>query len=381
MSLPLIAADQHFALWAVLIGLAAFGFWCERYPWGRKFSGVLLLMTAAIILANTGVLPTVAPVYDQTWELLVPLAIPLLLLKANLPKIVREAGPMLLAFVISGASVVAGVIVGVSLLDLGEAEAELAGIFTGTYIGGSLNFAAVAEATGFRESSLLTAAVAADNVATNLHYLLIFLLPGVSWFGRKYPSRHIRMAGPVSQNVEADRHSIANLDVAGLLMSLAIAFAIAATGMWLAELFGISDYSILVITVLAVLVGSLLPRQVARLSGYEEAGTAMMYIFLAAIGATCDLWLLVDMAPVLFGFAVIILSVHLLLLLAAGKLLKLDLAEMLMASAVAVGGPSSAPALASARGWNSLLIPGVLLGCLGYVVGSFIGMAVFAWFA
>lgn len=381
MSSPLIAADQHFALWAVLIGLAAFGFWCERYPWGRKYSGVLLLMTAAIILANIGVLPTVAPVYDQTWELLVPLAIPLLLLKANLPKIVREAGPMLLAFVISGASVVVGVIAGVTLLDLGEAEAELAGIFTGTYIGGSLNFAAVAEATGFRESSLLTAAVAADNVATNLHYLLIFLLPGVAWISRAYPSRHIAMAGPVSQDVETDRHNIANLDVAGLLMSLAIAFAIAATGKWLASLFGLGAYSILMITVLAVLVGSLLPRQVERLSGYEEGGTAMMYIFLAGIGATCDLWLLVDMAPVLFGFAVIILSVHLALLLVAGKLLKLDLAEMLMASAVAVGGPSSAPALASARGWNNLLIPGVLLGCLGYVVGSFIGMAVFAWFA
>ena len=68
MSLPLIAADQDFALWAILIGLAAFGFWCERYPWGRRYSGVMLLMTAAIVLANVGVLPTTARVYDLTWE-------------------------------------------------------------------------------------------------------------------------------------------------------------------------------------------------------------------------------------------------------------------------------------------------------------------------
>ena len=381
MSSPLIAADQDFALWAVLIGLTAFGFWCERYAWGRRYSGVLLLMTAAIVLANIGVLPTVAPVYDQTWELLVPLAIPLLLLKANLPRIIREAGPMLLAFLISGATVVIGVVSGVTLLDLGDSEAELAGIFTGTYIGGSLNFAAVAEATGFRQSSILTAAIAADNVATNLHYLLLFMLPGIAWIGRKFPSQHIESAGPVSQDVEHGRHQIANLDVAGLLMSLATAFAIAAAGKWLADLAGLAQYNILVITVIAVLVGSLLPRQVDKLSGFEEAGTVMMYIFLAAIGATCDIWLLVDKAPILFVFAAIILSVHLVLLLAIGRLLKLDLADMLMASAVAVGGPSSAPALASARGWNDLLIPGVLLGCLGYVIGSFVGMAVFAWFA
>ena len=95
----------------------------------------------------------------------------------------------------------------------------------------------------------------------------------------------------------------------------------------------------------------------------------------------CDIWLLVEMAPVLFVFALIILSVHMTLLFTIGKLFRLDLAEMLMASAVAVGGPSSAPALASALGWNALLIPGVLLGCLGYVIGSFIGMAIFGWLA
>jgi uncharacterized membrane protein len=59
-----------------------------------------------------------------------------------------------------------------------------------------------------------------------------------------------------------------------------------------------------------------------------------------------------------------------------GKILKLDLAELAMASAVCIGGPASAPALASAKGWRDLLIPGLLLGSLGYAVGSFIGVSV-----
>lgn len=378
MTLPLIGPDQDFALWAALIGLAAFGFWCEKYHWGRKYSGVMLLMAAAIVLANIGVLPTVAPVYDLVWQYLVPIAIPLLLFKANLRVILQETGPMLVAFLIGAATVVVGVLIGVSLLDLGPSEAALGGIYTGTYIGGSLNFAAVAEATGFRESSMLTAAVAADNVATNLHYLLIFFIPGMAWVGRYFQSRHIESAGPVNTGVDHERHVIANLDVAGLLISLAVAFGIAALGKWIAAAIGIAQFNILVITLIAVLFGSLLPKQVARMSGYDEAGTALMYIFLAAIGATCDVWLLIDMAPVLFLFAVIILTVHLALLLIIGKFLKLDLAELLMASAVAIGGPSSAPALASALGWNNLLIPGILLGCLGYVIGSFIGIAVYS---
>ena len=48
----------------------------------------------------------------------------------------------------------------------------------GTYIGGSLNFAAVAEASGMQDGSSLAAAIAADNVATNLHFLLeLYLSP------------------------------------------------------------------------------------------------------------------------------------------------------------------------------------------------------------
>ena len=41
--------------------------------------------------------------------------------------------------------------------------------------------------------------------------------------------------------------------------------------------------------------------------------------------------------------------------------------------------PSSAPALASAKGWRDLLIPGILCGSLGYGIGSFIGVRVTTW--
>ena len=105
----------------------------------------------------------------------------------------------------------------------------------------------------------------------------------------------------------------------------------------------------------------------------------MMYIFLASIAATADIWTLLEVAPILFMFATVVIVVHLTLLFAAGYFLKLDLAELAMASAVCIGGPSSAPALASAKGWRDLLIPGLLLGSLGYAVGSFIGVSVYQW--
>jgi uncharacterized membrane protein len=379
VSLPIIGPDQDFAIWAVLIALAGFGFWCERFPWGRKYSGVMLLITAAIVLANLRIIPTVAPVYDVVWDYLVPIAIPLLLFQADLKRIVRESGPTLIAFVIGSATVVAGVIVGVFLFDLGPKEAELAGIFTGTYIGGGLNFAAVAEATGMQDDSLLAAAVAADQVITNLHFLLIILIPGIAWMANRYPTHHMDNAVVFDPEAEGAVHRIVDLDIAGLMGALALAFALAATGKILANFIGISDYSILVITVLALLIATVFPRQIKMLSGYSETGNVMMYIFLASVGAGADVWKLIETAPILFLFATVIIVVHLVLLFGVGKILKLDLAELAMASAVLVGGPASAPALAAAKGWRDLLIPGLLLGSLGYAAGSFIGVSVVAW--
>jgi len=379
MTLPLLGPDQEFALWAVLLALAGFGFWCERYAWGRRYSGVMLLMTAAIVLANLRIIPTTAPVYDAVWDYLVPIAIPLLLFQADLRRIWHESGPTLLAFVIGSAAVVAGVTIGVGLLDLGRFEPELAGVFTGTYIGGSLNFAAVAEASGLRDGSLLAAAVAADNVATNLHFLLIILLPGIAWLARRYPTHHMDTAVRIESEGPAPVHRIAELDVAGLLTALALAFVLAALGQNFAGLAGRPQYAILVTTALALGVATFIPRLVERLSGHVEAGTALMFMFLASVGATADIWLLVEAGPVLFVFAAIIIGVHLLILFGLGWLLKLDLAELAMASAVCIGGPSSAPALASAKGWRELLIPGVLAGSFGYAVGSFAGITMVEW--
>lgn len=379
MSLPLIGPEQDFFLWAILIALAAFGFWCERYPWGRKYSGVMLLMTAAIVLANLKIIPTSAPVYDVVWEYLVPIAIPLLLFQADLKRILLESGPTLTAFIIGSAAVVAGTFVGVSLLNLGPNEAELAGIFTGTYIGGSLNFAAVAEASDMQDGSMLAAAVAADNVVTNLHFLLIIFLPGMAWMTSRYPTHHMDNASQHSGDGPASVHRIADLDIAGLLAALALAFLLAATGKLLANLAGMPQFAILVTTALTLLVASLLPKQIGKLSGHSEAGNILMFIFLASIGATADIWQLIEIGPVLFVFAAIIIGVHLVILFGFGKLLKIDLAELAIASVVCIGGPSSAAAIASAKGWKDLLIPGVLAGSFGYAIGSFIGVTVVEW--
>ena len=66
----------------------------------------------------------------------------------------------------------------------------------------------------------------------------------------------------------------------------------------------------------------------------------------------------------------------------AGKLLKLDLAEVMIASNACILGPAPAAALAASKGWQPLIAPGILVGMFGYAIATFIGVtmaALLAW--
>jgi len=99
---PLIPADHDWLLLAVLFSVAALGLWSEETRWGARLSSVVVAMGSTIVLSNLSIIPSSARVYDVVWSYLVPLAIPLLLFKADLKRIVREAGPTLVAFVFGG---------------------------------------------------------------------------------------------------------------------------------------------------------------------------------------------------------------------------------------------------------------------------------------
>ena len=110
------------------------------------------MLVIAMLLGNFGVIPFAAPAYGVVWSFLVPAAVPLLLLKANLRRIIPETGPMLGAYFLGVAGTLIGAVIGLWILPMGSAGPDLAGILSATYIGGSMNFAAVAEALEFKEA-------------------------------------------------------------------------------------------------------------------------------------------------------------------------------------------------------------------------------------
>ena len=96
--MSIISEQNIVALGAVLFGIAWFGFWIDTKPIGKKTSGVIWVLLSAMLLSNLKIIPFSSPTYDFVGGTMVPLAIPLLLFKADLRKIFRESGPVMLHF-------------------------------------------------------------------------------------------------------------------------------------------------------------------------------------------------------------------------------------------------------------------------------------------
>jgi uncharacterized membrane protein len=108
-------------------------------------------------------------------------------------------------------------------------------------------------------------------------------------------------------------------------------------------------------------------------------GMFAVYVFLAVIGAFCDVRRLVELGSlgvVLLGFAGVLVVVHGAITFGVARLLRLDLDTAAVASQANVGGATSALALARSLGRDDLVLPAVLIGSLGTALGTFLGFAV-----
>ena len=309
MTLPLISADNNFGLIFAFLGLAAFGFWSERTRLGQWISGVIITILLGTLVANLRIVPFASPFHDMIWAYAVPLAIPLLLFKADLKKILPQSGKMLIAFVIAVAGTVAGVLAGFALIDMGP---------DGNLVAASLG------------ASWIAATAAVDNVGATFFVALLLILPGWRLLIRFIPSQIIE-AEEHQHEIEAEEEKPV-LDMGGLTLLLFLSAACGFVGFEVAALAGVPQYGILFVTIAALLVANIFPRQLDRLHGGFDLGMFFMYVFFGVIGSAADVVLMIETALPIFLFVFVMASVHLAVVLAGAKVFSIDLAEALVIS-------------------------------------------------
>jgi uncharacterized membrane protein len=377
---------QPMPLAAILCLLVALAHRLGRRRAFRQVSPGILVIGLGALAANLGLIPasaTPTPVYDAAFVYLAPLAVFLLMLNINLHTIRQMGLPMLGLFLLGTVGSLLGAVLAFYVVGGAQAApwlAKVAGMYTGTYIGGSLNFNAIAlhYRVGQELPQVFAAATAVDNVVGSL--AIMGTIAAARWLARRWPrlssgaAPGASLANPAAGQANVAPRSL--LDLSLLLgLGLALLWTADRVATWLPGL-----PPVLVLTTLS-LAAAQVPA-VARLQGAQLLGTFFIYIFLAVIGAYCDFAVLAQnhtLALRLLAFVVVLIGTHALVIFGIGGWLRQDWAKIAVASMANIGGPPTALAVAEGLERPDLLVPGVLGGGIGYAIGTYLGIALAEW--
>ncbi|MGE5519486.1 MAG: DUF819 domain-containing protein [Candidatus Dadabacteria bacterium] len=366
----------------VLLLLVVFSEWLGKKKYFHYLGAVLIVIIAAAIVANVQLLPSSeypSAIYDGIFTYAAPLAIFFLLLDVKL-KALKAAGlPMILLFLLGSFCTVAGTLIGYYIISpphegIDKAFA-VAGMYTGTYIGGSANLNAVAIQYGVIKNGTLFAAVnAADNIITTIWMIATLILPTL--LQRWIPTRQTLIKNQKTETSAVSAEAKETISVKDLSILLSLGFS----SLLLSQLLSLAlpqIPSILTLTTIALVLAQV--PFVHKLKGGRTLGYFLILLFLAVVGAYCDINALLKSGTVamsLMLWVTIIVFVHGILLFSIGGLLKQDWAIVSIASNANIGGATSAAVLATSINRTDLRLPGILVGSIGNAIGTYVGVLV-----
>ncbi|DBB01832.1 TPA: hypothetical protein ACH3X1_000442 [Trebouxia sp. C0004] len=361
--------QEGWPLWAALSACAAGGQVLEqRTSFGSAVSAPLLSLLLALALSAGGILPVTSPAYDVIWTYIMPLGAALYLLESDLRQLLSAASSTFGAFVIGAVGSVLGTIVAWLVLGtrLGPDGYKVASALCASYIGGSVNFAAVSQSLGLAPGPLLAASMAADNIAMAAYLTAIMVIPAKNMIDSAHSPPIVAAAaaaGGVKSAMEASSHqhhaqAACDIDMGDMVngatsadaavhtvsasvsktaiaasptvesIALALAFGVAACafGEGLAGAVGLSSINLAAMAVVASLLASMGTSINARagapsaspFTGSEALGGALMLLFFATIGAGAGSLSALWSTGWLTAFIAIQLSVHLAVIIFGG---------------------------------------------------------------
>ncbi|CAF2378935.1 unnamed protein product [Brassica napus] len=295
LNTPLISGNDEWGTWTALFATGAFGLWSEKTKVGSAVSGALVSTLIGLAASNLGVISSDSPAFAVVLNFLLPLAVPLLLFRADLRRVVQSTGKLLLAFVIGSVATTVGTALAYYLVPmraLGPDSWKIAAALMGRHIGG-----------------VLAAGLAADNVICAVYFTSLFAI------GSKIPAETLP---PPTSDAETSKGSETENKIPVLLIAtgIAVSLAICKVGALLTKHFGISGGSLPAITAVVVVLATVFPSQFGRLAPSGEAmALILMQVFFTVIGASGNIWSVINTAPSIFLFALVQIGTHLAVIL------------------------------------------------------------------
>lgn len=382
---------------AMLVAVVSFWFWLEKKSRWKLFDylpPLIFIYATPVLLSNTGVIPHHSEAYDFLRHYGLPVFICLMLIKVDVMGAVRIMGKGVFVMLLGSVGVVIGGFIAFALgqwittpaswplhFPLPEDSWKAFGSLAGSWIGGTGNMtAAHAALEGGPEH--LTMAAAADQM---VYLIWLPLLLGSRTFATKFnrwmrvsPDRLALMDRAAADHGEVERAPgmiqllyLALVALGVTWISLELSQVLPPVVVGGATVITASTWLILLVTTLA-LTASATP--VRKLPGAHPIAMAIIYVYVARIGATMDLSSAsLETMGAFVLMAYVWIAIHGSFILAGGWLFRVDVHTLAIASAANIGGAASAPIVA-AHHRESLVPASILMAMIGYALGNYLAI-------
>jgi len=371
---------------AVLCAVAAFWFFVEQHSKLGLFQYIpplIFIYATPVFLNNLDVIPASSPVYAGLSAYALPAFIVLMLIKVNVPAAVKIMGKGVLVMLMGTVGVMVGCVVAYLIVHrwLSPDAWTGFGALAGSWIGGTGNMAATSEMLNTPPEQF-GLAVLADNV---IYIVWLPILLASKNFADRFnvwanvSEDRIRMMDAAAALVIEEEKAPAMRDYI-YLISVAVGvtwIAAAVAPILFAQMMEIapglqivlseSTWRILLITTIAL---ALSVTPVSRLPNATAMGTALIYIFVAGMGARATIEGF-GQAPAFLLGAFIWIFIHGAFCLAGARLFRVDVHSVAIASAANIGAAASAPIVAAFHR-PSLVPVSVLMALIGYALGNYL---------
>ena len=375
--------ENGFAYLSLLIFLASVIVYLDRSYHFKLFDylpAIVILYFLVMLFSTLGLWQKTAEItaaYKGIKSNLLPAMIFLMLLHADLRKIAGLGGKMLLTFFLAAFSIGMGFI-GMFVLfhsHFGPEAWKAFSALSGSWMGGTANMVAIQGALNVPDAKM-GYALLIDSVDYAIWVMVLLALVPLAGRFNLWSGADTSIIDEVGEKLE-ENISGESMSFHSLFLLLGSALAVSAISQYFAASLPVSDFVTTGtwVVILATLAGILLAMSpLSRVAGSSELGNILLYIIVALIASRANFSELAQ-APLYILAGFVIIAIHVLLMIFFARLFKLDLFSLGVASLANIGGVASAPILAGA--YSQALIPiGVLMAMMGYILGTFGGLAV-----
>lgn len=372
---------NYIILIAIYFATPALVLWLAR-KWSiiGKIGPIMVLYALGMILGNIPfATEQMAVLQDFLPNILIPLAIPMMLFGCNFAK--GEAR-LQLKLVISGfVSVAIAVALGYLLFGHKVTEgAEIGGIISGMYTGGTLNAAALQAIFAIKSESFIL--VNSYDIIISFCYFIFLFSFGIRLFRRMYGQPAVLAAETTeAESQDASNHNpyrvlLTSDGIKQLLKTVGVTLIVAAVSGGVAILMPEGWFMvvfILLLTTLGVVCSFIKPIKALTVS--YDLGIYLIYIFSMVIASMADFSNL-NIAGGINQFAFMTVAVFVSLTLHAllCRVMKVDADAMVISSVAFINSPPFVPMAAAAMRNKEVIVTGLSVGVVGYAIGNHFGV-------